>query len=121
MQRLVEDLDRAQTRLQWLRSLAPDPVAQSKYEAARRWIRSIWRSWDQVARAYHELKDLSVGKSVFVRKNGVERSAQVSRVVDATEIDANILDGGNIVEGVTGYVLATTAEEQLVDGRWWPQ
>jgi hypothetical protein len=42
-------------------------------------------------------------------------------VVDATEIDANILDGGNIVEGVTGYVLATTAEEQLVDGRWWPQ
>lgn len=56
-----------------------------------------------------------------MRKNGVDRNAQVSRVVDATKIDANIIDGGNIVEVVTEYVLAPTAAEELIDGHWWPQ
>lgn len=121
MQRLVDDLDRTQSHLRWLKSLAPDPAAQSKYEAAWRWVRSIWRNWDPVARAYKELQHPCVGRGVIVRKNGVDRNAQVSRVVDATKVDANIIDGENIVEVVTEYVLAPTVAEELIDGHWWPQ
>src|SRR2546426_976781 len=44
-----DSLRRALEKLDWLKSLAPDPTAQTKYKKAHRWLYAVSNSWGQIA------------------------------------------------------------------------
>jgi hypothetical protein len=45
---ISESLTRALGKLQWLKSLAPDPAAQAKYKNAHQWLDSIKQQWREI-------------------------------------------------------------------------
>jgi hypothetical protein len=46
---LTNDLDRCMSRLKWLKSLAPNPSAQKKYQQADQWLYPICGQWRDIA------------------------------------------------------------------------
>jgi hypothetical protein len=60
---LHENLERSLKSLEWMKSLAPNPAAQSKYERAIRWLSNVSNRWVPVAESWDRFeREFSKGK-----------------------------------------------------------
>lgn len=116
---LSGSLSQSLEKLSWLKALAPDPSAQSKYTETHKWLIPIRKDWTNIA-GYHQQRPATVDNPIFVRLDGVDRHATIARVVSPTIVNVKLFDEhGNFDGEVAGIKLAENEPERLVENRWW--